>query len=273
MLLNILIDETILLVYAKRNHVEVSEAQVTKQINDIKSQYRLENDDEVIVIANNAGVFGYVENVNELRDKLFRGMLIHQAKQHLLNEVLRGKLKEPTETEKKQFYSQHPQYFYGPESIKLQHFVIKIPENADFDQLEKFDKTLKAVFSQAKSGANFTSLINKYADQTYRSNNGFVSNQFLKRSELQILFPKYVEKAFALRQGEISDIITDGNKKIILKVVEKKLRQLKKYEEVSETIRQILMSQQGEQLVNEWTEGQKRERIIKIYEDRLRVAE
>lgn len=273
MLLKRLIEDTILVIYAKREQIEVSEAQLNKRLNDIKTQFRLETDEEVVVAANRSGMLGRIENINHLRDKIRHSMLLMNAKQSLISNKFRDKLLQPSEEQMKVFYNNNARYFYGPESVKLQHLVMRVDENADFEVLEKIEKLLKQIVTEAKAGADFTALVMKHADPTYRSNNGFVSNQYLKRDELNSLFPKYVKHAFTLKNGEISPIIVDGNKRIVLKVIERKDKELRPFDEVKEMIKQYMLSEQGHKLIEEWLKKQTRARFIKIYHDRLRIGQ
>lgn len=261
------------LIYAKKNQLEVSEAQVSKRLHDIKSQYNIESDDELVLAVSRVRMMGHVENINQIRLYFRKLMLINRAKSHLIRSKYRSKLGKASEAEMKKFYKNNPKYFYGPPKVKLQHLVIKLKENADFDELEKTEKKLKSIVKSAKSGESFTGLVNKYASEAYKSNSGFISNQFLKKGELKSLFPKYVKYAFTLGKGGVSKVIIDGNKRIILKVVDKKEKQLRPYVEVKNIIKRFIYSQRGKVLLKDWINKQYRVRLIKIKYDRLRVSE
>jgi peptidyl-prolyl cis-trans isomerase SurA len=215
---------------------------------------------------------GRVENVNELRDKIKEMMLMDRARQHLVSNVFRKKIANPTEAELRRFYTENPSFFYAPEAVKIQQLVIRVKEDADFDALEKVEKLLKEIAKKAKAGENFSKLIAKYAEISYRSNNGFVSASFLKREELKSLFPKYVKYAFKLNAGEISPVIIDGQKRIIIKIAEKKSKQLRPFDEVKKLVKQYIFSEKGMKLLTEWVSEQYRKGNIKIYYDRLRIA-
>ncbi len=261
------------IIYAKNAQIEISEAQVNKRLYDIKNQYKIESDEELVVAVNRAGMMGRVENLNQLRDYFRQLMIINKAKSHLVRTKYRSKIQEPTDAQLRNFYNKNPNYFYGPPKVKIQHLVIKVKENADFEEMEKTEKMIKTVIQKAKAGDNFSNLVNKYASEAYRSNNGYISNQFLKRSELKSLFPKYAKAAFSLKKGGVSKVIIDGNKRIILKVADKKEKQLLPFDEVKNKIKQYVMSSKGKELLQEWEEKQYRERLIKVHYDRLRVSE
>ena len=266
------IEEMLYLLYATRNALEVTEAQVSSRVYKIKKMYRIESDEELVVYAGRSGSLGRIENLNELRDKLKQVQLIEKARQHLVSTVFKNKIPNPADEELRRFYNDNPAYFYAPESVKIQHLVIRVKEDADFDELERIEKLLKEVTKKAKAGEDFSKLVAKYADVSYRSNNGFVSNSFLKKDELSSLFPKYVKYAFKIKAGEVSPVIVDGQKRIILKITEKKSKQLKPFDEVKSNIKQYIFSQKGMKLLKKWIDEQFRRGNIKIYYDRLRVA-
>lgn len=271
-LLKRVMDDIFFLIYAKSEQIEVTEAQVNKKLYDIKQQYGLENDEELVVATNRSRMMGRIENLNQLRFYFRRTMIINKAKSHLIGRRYRAKIKKPTKAELKKFYNNNPKYFYAEPKVKMQHLVIRVNSDAEFEEMEKLQSNLKEIIKKAKSGANFSNLVKKYASEAYKSNNGFISNQFLKKQELNSLFPKYVKYAFSLPKGGVSPVIIDGSKRIVLKVTDKKAKQVKPFEEVEEEIKRYILTARGKEKLKEWIEKQYRKRLINIEYDRLRVS-
>lgn len=133
---------------------------------------------------------GYDQNqhVVEQLEKIRRGLILQSFVQDLLKQDI------PISEDKiVNYYKEHKDEFDRPEMVKASHIVV-----SDED-------TSKKVLSELKQGKDFSELAKKYSNDTGTSWKGGDLGYFPKGK----MSPEFDKAVFALKEGDISDIVKD----------------------------------------------------------------
>jgi parvulin-like peptidyl-prolyl isomerase len=141
--------------------------------------------------------------------------------EQLLNAVYPDKLKVSDE-EIKEFYDGNQRFFNIPEQVRASHILI-MPERTNDPNLKQEAKArakekAEGILKQLKEGANFEELAKKYSDDKATAGLGGDLNLFSKEK----MMPAFSDAAFALKVGEISDVVEMNYGFHIIKVTEHK---------------------------------------------------
>jgi len=109
-----------------------------------------------------------------------------------------------TEEDLDKFYRRNLDKFEIPEQVKASHILIKVPLDADQATKDRKLKLAEKVLAEVRSGKDFAALVRQYSDdQGTIAQDGDLG--FFSRG---IMVADFEKAAFALKPGEISDIVT-----------------------------------------------------------------
>jgi peptidyl-prolyl cis-trans isomerase D len=141
------------------------------------------------------------------------------------------------ENELKQYYGQHVAEYRIPDRVKVAHVLFKT-EGKTPDEISALEKTARDVLAQIKSGADFGEMARKYSEDSSAANGGeigwIVRGQTVKEFE---------NAAFAMKPGQVSDLIKTTYGFHIVKVFDKQTAHLQTFEEVKAQIKDQLERQ------------------------------
>ncbi len=188
MTLEQLITQTILLQEAKKAGIQVTKADVDKELNRYKENMTEEKFKQVLA-AN-----GWSEP--EFRDMLEKDMIITGLQNKIVADI-----KPPTEAEIKEYYEKNKGSFVTPASYQVRHILVLAgggdgdPAKADLEARTK----AMAIIEQLKQGKDFAQLAEQQSeDQGTASQGGLYTF-----SEGEAV-PEFEAAAAALKPGEIS---------------------------------------------------------------------
>jgi peptidyl-prolyl cis-trans isomerase D len=132
----------------------------------------------------------------------------------------------------RQYYQAHLKDYQVPDEVHVRHILISVPQGAD----AKADAAAKAkaedVLKQLRAGGNFAALAKKYSDDPGSKDQG----GDLGMQAHGVFVPAFDKAAFALKPGEISDLVKTQFGYHILQGIEKQTAHTKPFEEVRGTI-------------------------------------
>jgi peptidyl-prolyl cis-trans isomerase D len=135
-------------------------------------------------------------------------------------------------------YNDNIEQYSTPEQVRASHILFKT-EGKD-------DAAVKAqaeqVLTQAKSGADFAELARKYSEDEGSAKNGGDLDYFSRGR----MVPEFEQVAFALDQGQTSDLVHSQYGYHIIKVVDKKPGTTRTFEEVRQQILDQLAYEQAQ---------------------------
>ena len=141
------------------------------------------------------------------------------------------------EAELKAAYGQHVSDYRVPDRVKASHILFKT-EGKTPAETATLEKTARDVLAQIKGGADFAELAKKFSEDSTAANGGdlgwIVRGQTVKEFE---------DAAFALKPGQVSELIKTTYGFHIVKVFDKQSAHLQTFEEVKGQIRDAVEKQ------------------------------
>jgi peptidyl-prolyl cis-trans isomerase C len=152
-------------------------------------------------------------------------------------------LTEATDAEAKDFYDKNPDKFKRPETVRASHILLRVDPNAD-DATKKQTRTkIDDVLKQAKGGTDFAALAKQNSQDGSAAQGGDLG--FFPKEKM---VPAFADVAFALKTGDISDVVTTQFGLHIIKATDRKPAGLVPLDEVSAQIKKFLNEQKKQQL-------------------------
>jgi peptidyl-prolyl cis-trans isomerase D len=117
--------------------------------------------------------------------------------------------------------------FRMPERVKARHILIKTQGKSDAEKKQLLSKA-QDLLKQLKAGADFSELAKKNSDDSSNAPKGGDLGWFVRGA----MVPEFDKAAFALKQGDLSDIVNTEFGYHIIKIDEKENARVKPFEEV-----------------------------------------
>lgn len=160
---------------------------------------------------------------------------------------------EASEEEIRAFYDEHPDKMVKPAMVQASHILVK----ADLENPEKPEAKIAEIKEKIDNGEDFAALAQEHSACPSSAKGGdlglFGPGSMVKPFE---------EAAFALKPGEVSDVVPTQFGLHLIKVTDTQEPQNLEYEEAKPQIAQFLKEQNGAKLLQEWVEELKKEATI-----------
>jgi peptidyl-prolyl cis-trans isomerase C len=176
------------------------------------------------------------------QDKSFAAYLREQdqtevqlrANMTLLLQLDRYVKQNTTEADLKHFYEANKDYFDNV-TVRTSHIVIRLPADAAPAERDKARQRLRALRADIAAGKiDFASAAKANSQSPSAPKGGDIG--FIER-KFQIIDEAYAKTAFAMKVGEISDVVQTEIGLHLIKVTERKAGKPLKYEQVAENVR------------------------------------
>jgi peptidyl-prolyl cis-trans isomerase C len=165
----------------------------------------------------------------------------------------------PNDAQVREFYDKNPDKFKQDEAVRASHILFKVEESADAATKKKVKDQAEAVLKQVRAGADFGEMAKKHSADGSAQQGGDL-NFFTKGQ----MVPAFDQAAFAMKPGEISDIVTTQFGYHIIKVTERRQASTVPFEQVSDRIKEYLTEQQKQQKVEAFIAGLKQKAKIEV---------
>ena len=236
-LLKRLIKEKIILHEAIRNGIEASDIEVDKGIEEFKKRNALSQEDFEKALAQDG------MNIDSFRkfmkDKIISSRFVSiniYSKVVISDKEIEG------------FYNANKKdYLIEPEKVELKAIFLRLREGASVTELTDLKLKALKIVSCLKDSDSFERLVKQYSDEPLRSQGGMFG-KFTRG----ILIPPLDNKAFFMKNGEISEPIWVSEGVYILQLINKTNESFKSIEDVKEEIRSYLYDREKEKLFNDW---------------------
>jgi len=155
----------------------------------------------------------------------------------------------PSETALQDFYKQNLDLYRVQNRMHVQHILFKTTGKTDAEVME-IRKKAEEVLAKARKGANFEDLAKEYSqDDTTKAKGGDLG--WIQRGQT---VPEFEQAAFALKKGEISDLVKTMFGFHVIKLIDREEARTKTFDEVRATIVPIIASQMAQEQAAEVTE-------------------
>ena len=189
-----MIDEKLLYVQAKLDSVEVTDEQIDRQL-DMQMNYFIQQ----------YGSKERVEQVYGMSIELIKREFREDVKKDLMAQMVQQKKFGNVDVTRREVYEFFEEYKDSlgliPEKLTISHIFIN-PQNNKRLQKKAYNFA-KSLLDSLKHGADFAELARKYSDDPGSASDGG-NLGWAKRG---LFYPEFEAAAFALKKGEISDIV------------------------------------------------------------------
>jgi peptidyl-prolyl cis-trans isomerase C len=196
-----------------------------------------------------------------------RGMTIEKLKSDARIDLSINKMMEaeaaaqpaPGDAQVREFYDKNPDKFKQDEAVRASHILFKVEESADAATKKKVRDQAENVLKEVRAGTDFAELAKKHSADGSAQQGGDL-NFFTKGQ----MVPAFDQAAFALKPGQISEIVTTQFGYHIIKVTERRAPSTVPFEQVSDRIKEYLTEQQKQQKVEAFIESLKQKAKIEV---------
>ncbi len=200
-----LINSELLYQESQKHGITVDEVAVNEQLRKLKERFSSEAEFKSALSKANL-------SEDTMKSHLKRGMAI----QRFIDKQFVQKI-EVSDKESKAYYDGHPDLFRQAEQVRASHILIKVDPGADESQKAEARKKMEEIQEKVQKGEDFAALAKEFSEGPSSARGGdlgyFGRGQMVKPFE---------EKAFALRTGEVSDIVETQFGYHLIKVMDRK---------------------------------------------------
>ena len=164
-----------------------------------------------------------------------------------------------SDAEAKEFYDKNPDKFQQPEQIRASHILIRVDEKADEATKKKMRARADAILKRARGGEDFAKLAKENSADGSAAQGGDLN--YFGRGQM---VPAFDEAAFALKTGEISDVVTTQFGYHIIKVTDHKEAAKVPLEQVSDKVKQYLTGQKKQEKADAFIAALKQKSKVEV---------
>lgn len=178
-----------------------------------------------------------------------------------------------TDDDIKKFYNDNPSQFEDPEMVRASHILLSTRDQATNTELSDAQKAAKHklaedLLKRARAGEDFAKLASQYSEDPGSKDKGgeykFPRGQMVKEFE---------DAAFALKPGQVSDIVTTQFGYHIIKLSEKIPAKKHDLAESSSKIRDYLVQTALQKQGPPYLEQLRKQADVQILDEKLKAAE
>ncbi len=245
--LNGLINRELLWQEAKKMGLVANDAAVSEAIMDTKSRFSSEEEFNMRLAQRGISEEDYAEF---LRQQLSVGNLVREV---IAEEI------SVSDGEVRGYYEANPEQFRTPEQVRARHILVKVEPGADEAIRGEAKAKIDSILAETKSGADFAGLARKHSEGPSGPKGGDLG--FFSREQM---VKPFSEAAFALKPGEISDVVQTRFGYHIIRVEERKVPSTIPLKEVKEQIRKFLYAGKVQKAVQDRVDALREEGNVEI---------
>lgn len=240
-----LIIEKLVLTIAQIYKIEVADDDINKRIEMIKKDNNIDTDEALDKTLKNQGM-----SLVWLKEQLKRGILYQRV---ILSNVYASIT--VTDDEISDYYNRNIKEFSSGEEVRVRQIFVSISDKDDASALA----TINEALGKLKTGTDFITVLNQYADEKARTNDGDIG--YFKKGEL---VGALEEPAFRLGLGDFSDVIKTENGYHIIQVTERKIAKEVALDSVRQTIADKIRQTKMEEASKGYIEKLKKDYFVEI---------
>ena len=252
-ILQSLIDEKIVLQFAKRQNMSASDDEIDEQIKNIAAEENV-TVDAIYAAAAEAG----------LPRKTYREQLGQQiTRMRILQQAVQGKVRV-NEDDVKKLYAERYGNAKPGERIRVLHILIPVPPDAPAAKRAEARALTEQLREQAKQSGDFGALARKYSRAPTAAQGGLT---VFRESDA----PPDIKAAIAgLKPGEISQVIETSHGENLFQYLDRFDPSDVSYEQVADRLRAELIEQQSKPAFEKWIAEVRKGRYIEVVAPELR---
>jgi len=166
---------------------------------------------------------------------------------------------EATDADVRDFYDKNPDRFKQAETVRASHILLRVDPAADDATKTQIRARIDGILKRAKSGEDFAALA-KQNSQDGSAEQGGDLGYFPKEK----MVPAFADVAFALKTGDLSDVVTTQFGVHIIKVTDRKPAGTVPLDEVGPQVKQYLTEQKKQQQAQAFIEQVRQKAKIEV---------
>jgi peptidyl-prolyl cis-trans isomerase C len=161
-----------------------------------------------------------------------------------------------TDAEIRDFYEKNPERFKQPEGVRASHILLRV-QPGDEAGKKKARAAIESILKQAKAGKDFGDLARKHSNDGSAQSGGDLG--FFTKDRM---VPEFANAAFALKPGQISDVVETQFGYHIIKLTERRPAADVPLQDVTEQVREFLTQKRHQE---------KAEAFVKVLRSKSKV--
>lgn len=228
-ILDLLIDDKLQVLRAKKLGLTVNEASVQKALDDIKKNNNLTDEQlETMLKAENSSIEIYKRTI---RNQILISKVVGYEVANRVNVSARAL---------KKYYRIHQKDFWSPGTVHARHILFILDDELTSEEKQLKLNKAKDVLKEIRAGKDFAELAKLHSEDLSASSGGDLG--VLEKGKM---VPEFEKAAFSLRDGEVSDIVKTSFGLHIIKAGKVTPGKTKTFDEVKEKIRSVLRAEKG----------------------------
>jgi peptidyl-prolyl cis-trans isomerase C len=180
----------------------------------------------------------------------------------MIDKMLEGEfagIAATTESEAKDFYDKNPDKFTQGEAVRASHILVMANDQADEATKAKARTKIDGILKRVRAGEDFAKLAQENSDDGSKAQGGDLG--FFTRGQM---VPPFDKAAFAMKPGEVSEVVTTQFGYHIIKMAERRDSTVMPYEKLQPQIQEFLTNQRKRERVNAFIEEAKKRARIEV---------
>jgi peptidyl-prolyl cis-trans isomerase SurA len=243
-----LVDVQLQLTRARGLNLRVSEEDVNQQIDALKKQNDLA-DEQFVQLLKTRGL-----TLEAYKKQVAEGLLITKV----VNAEVRARL-TVLDTELQEAYRAKQQQYQVAGGQTVSHILFLLPPYATEQDEQRLRAKAESVLQQLRNGGDFAALARQYSDGPSAETNGLLGT--FKPGEL---LPGFEEATAQLQPGQISDVVRTRIGFHIIRLEARQAAGMRPFAEVQEEIKSEILRNKTERKYQEWLESLRQQAYIKI---------
>jgi parvulin-like peptidyl-prolyl isomerase len=242
------IGRTLLVLKAKESGINITKEMVEKRIKTVKAKFRSED------------IFKH-----KLADQ---GLTLDQYKAELetdlyMDQIIKKEIEPEVQVPEKEaldYYEKNKKKFTSLERVRASVILLKFNPSKGKAGEQKTLKKFASILDQLRNGSDFAAMAKKFSQDSLASKGGDLG--YFTRKQM---LPAFSNKAFEMKEGEVSDIFRTGHGFHILKVTEKKPKKTSPFSKEKAKIKTLLTQKKSSKATQEYIQVLKEKAKIKTY--------
>jgi peptidyl-prolyl cis-trans isomerase SurA len=176
----------------------------------------------------------------------------------LMNQTVRSRVSVDA-SEVEAYYKAHQDDFSQPAQARVRHIFFRIDPEAAPPQVDAVRERASQVLQEARNGGDFGDLARRYSEDATAANGGDLG--VIKRGQA---LPEFEEVIFALREGDVSEVVRTPNGLHIVKIDAFTKGSEQSFPEIKAEIERRLLQEKIEQRFQDWTNELRDRAFIEI---------
>ena len=236
-----------LLFQESKGKVKVTDAEIATEVKKLKDQYASENDFNATLGSMNI-------SQASLRAQVERAVSIQKYIDTFAAKA------SVDDKEIWAYYDKNRNSFRQPEQVKASQILIKTDPGWDEAKKAAARKKIEDIRAKLKAGQDFESLARTYSEDPSASKGGDLG--YIRTG--QVLKP-FEDALFALKPGEVSDVVETSVGFHIIKAVDRKAETTVPFEKVKDQLRTALKQEKGQQEANAYVAKVRERAKVEIF--------